>query len=79
MSQPAPTPRPAWIVQTTPARDRWAQAASGCVAVATVFLLAVAALLGLRASLAKGGSIQPARNQRPFGNAPVPGTQTPPG
>lgn len=46
MSEPAPTPRPPWIVHTTPARDRWAQAASGCVAVAVVFLLAVAALLG---------------------------------
>lgn len=46
MPEPAPTPRPPWIVQTTPVRDRWAQAASGCVAVAVVFLLAVAALLG---------------------------------
>jgi len=46
MPEPAPTPRPPWLVQTTPVRDRWAQAASGCVAVAVVFLLAVAALLG---------------------------------
>ncbi len=46
MPEPAPTPRPAWLVQTTPVRDRWAQAASACVAVAVVFLLAVAALLG---------------------------------
>lgn len=46
MPEPAPTPRPAWLVQSTPVRDRWAQAASGCVAVAVVFLIAVAALLG---------------------------------